>query len=52
MTFDSEEQKKLILEALMGVSYPGPVARLAVQTMDAVEKGEVVKPEADGKPEV
>lgn len=46
MTFDNEEQKAMILEALMAVSYPGNAVKRAALVIQAVEDGEVKEPDA------
>jgi hypothetical protein len=44
MTFDRPEHKALILEALQTINLPGKMARVFVEVLDAVERGEIVPP--------
>lgn len=48
MTFDNEDQRELILEALQGVSYPGKIVERAAAVFKAVREAPIVKPEDDG----
>lgn len=54
MILDNEDQRTLILEALLLASYPGSAVKIAAQTMEAVEKALVKVPDVvgrDGQPE-
>lgn len=44
MIFDAEDQKQLILEALLTAVLKGENARLMARTLDAVENGLVKSP--------
>jgi hypothetical protein len=53
MILDNEEQRQMILEALMAVAYPGATVKLAAATIEAVETAlvkasDVVEKDANG----